>query len=367
MQQNQAPRTAAVVALASGVSAVVTATIVSGGMFAAYMMRDDQPAQPTVFAIPTQAAAPTTGPSGAPPSSAARSTSAAPSSGATSTVPSSVPVPPTVPARASAPPTVPATIPPTVPATVPAVGAPAAARPPTATALPPTATALPPAATASVAPAFGPFGSAPAAVPPTVPAAPATALPMIPSVPAPAPAPNDVPPGGANPPGPTTVPDLAAIGSAPTTVPGAPMTVPGGPATVPGGPTTVPRSPDPASALPTPNAERGPLDADQLQAKLQIALGRNNTDELEGGPAAAGLLAALQVADQAAGPMLDWRVLGPVATPTPDTLTARLRILVPGLPPQVLPLTWKWLDGTWKLANSTVCDLGRLPIAQCPF
>ncbi|MFI1914969.1 hypothetical protein [Nocardia sp. NPDC020380] len=118
----------------------------------------------------------------------------------------------------------------------------------------------------------------------------------------------------------------------------------------------------PAQALPI----AAPIRAAQpglgdLQSQLQLLLntGASRSDranQLEAGEAGLPLL------DQIGGvmntvPSLEWTLAGPVST-NGDTTTANLQVSVAGYGtfPNI-ELTWREIDGTWKLTKDSECSI----------
>ncbi|MBF6125116.1 hypothetical protein [Nocardia brasiliensis] len=109
--------------------------------------------------------------------------------------------------------------------------------------------------------------------------------------------------------------------------------------------------------------------AGELTAKMQIVLNRgasraDRAAELEAGEA------GLPIVDQVAAiiatlPSYRWSIIGPVNVQG-DTLTAQLKTAVEGY--DNLPLaemSWKQIDGKWKLSNTSLCTIAGFASLPC--
>ena len=194
--------------------------------------------------------------------------------------------------------------------------------------------------------------------PVTVTALPAGYSTAAPGAPAPAAAPAPAPPVPGAP-----VPAAAPVpkGGTPVAPAAQPIPAPAAGAAVAQAATPEPVATTEAAAAPT------ALTTDQLTAKLKVLMNgtsEQKANELEAGSAAFPTIDAVMVALKNAGPVMKWSVTGPVQL-NGDTLTANIERSVPGWAPFSDPLTWKWIDGTWKLSNAGVCTLASIAFAQC--
>ncbi|MGV9663681.1 hypothetical protein [Nocardia niigatensis] len=106
-----------------------------------------------------------------------------------------------------------------------------------------------------------------------------------------------------------------------------------------------------------------------LKAKLQTALdtgapAATRAAELEAGEAGLPLLDQVGTAMNAAPPSFRWSILGPV-TEDGDTLSATLQTAVDGFDPFTFPLTWKLIDGNWKLSRDAECTVASVAMLPC--
>lgn len=130
----------------------------------------------------------------------------------------------------------------------------------------------------------------------------------------------------------------------------------------------------PVEAAPAPTAEAvvapAALSESQLVGKLQIVLSPGSSDdakaaELEAGYG--GLSSANQVAAAlaTAGPAYSWTVVGPVAADS-SVMTAQLQTSLVGFGDRFAPISWKWIDGTWRLSNESACYIASQAMVPCP-
>lgn len=164
--------------------------------------------------------------------------------------------------------------------------------------------------------------------------------------------------------------------SAAPAAPGAPApAAPGAPAAAAPAPAAAPQAAAPQAAPAAPAVQEQPqataptaLSEGQLKAKLQILFSNAPEDqkaaELESGSRAFATLETVKTAVNTAGPVFKWNVVGPVQL-NGTVLSAQLEAITPGFPAQYSPLSWKWIDGTWKLSNESVCTVGALAFAKC--
>ncbi|WP_280267705.1 hypothetical protein [Nocardia wallacei] len=106
----------------------------------------------------------------------------------------------------------------------------------------------------------------------------------------------------------------------------------------------------------------------ELQSKLEVLLDTgapraNRAAELEAGEAGLGM------ADQIANvvnsvPGFHWNAAGPVNV-NGDTLTHQLQFGSPGFEGYSLELSWREIDGAWKLTRESECQLGTYAGVPC--
>ncbi|HEY5856672.1 MAG TPA: hypothetical protein VIW24_22185 [Aldersonia sp.] len=178
---------------------------------------------------------------------------------------------------------------------------------------------------------------------------------------------------------PSAVPSTSAApappaNSDPAAAPAAPAPAEQAPAVAAPAPVEVaPTAEAPVEAAPTPTAAAvaapAALSEGQLVAKLQILLNPGASDdakaaELEAGYG--GLSSVNQVAGAlaTAGPAYSWTVVGPV-TADSSVMTAQLQTSLVGFGDRLAPISWKWLDGTWKLSNESACYIASQAMVPC--
>lgn len=191
------------------------------------------------------------------------------------------------------------------------------------------------------------------------------------ALPAGYPTPASAAPTTAAPPPPATS-DPAAAPAAPA--PAAPVPAEQIPAVAAPAPVEVaPQAEAPVEVAPAPTAEPvaapAALSEGQLVAKLQTLLNPGASDdskaaELEAGYG--GLSSVNQVASAlaAAGPAYSWTVVGPV-TADSSVMTAQLQTSLVGFGDRLAPVSWKWIDGTWKLSNESACYIASQAMVPC--
>ncbi|MEV6771192.1 hypothetical protein AB0N05_21490 [Nocardia sp. NPDC051030] len=109
--------------------------------------------------------------------------------------------------------------------------------------------------------------------------------------------------------------------------------------------------------------------AGDLKAKLQTVLNSGASRSARAAELEAGE-AGLPLIDQAAGvmaaapPSFKWTILGPV-TENGDTLSATLQTSVDGFDPFTFPITWKLVDGDWKLSRDGECTVASVAMIPC--
>ncbi|MGV9860736.1 hypothetical protein ACWDTD_19075 [Gordonia sp. NPDC003425] len=139
----------------------------------------------------------------------------------------------------------------------------------------------------------------------------------------------------------------------------------------PGVPAQAPAAQTPqAAAAPAPLTP-GQLNAGQLNTKIKLIL---NT----GAPRAARA-SELQAGERALPPVdtvanmlnvyrnsgFSYQVIGPV-TQNGTTLNATLQMSLVGQGSRYRPLSWVWMDGKWKLSNTSVCTIAAYAMIPCP-
>ncbi|MGL4305636.1 MAG: hypothetical protein ACRCSF_05725 [Mycobacteriaceae bacterium] len=167
-------------------------------------------------------------------------------------------------------------------------------------------------------------------------------------------------PASALPTAPATSNDKTSVGTSASAQPTSPAVVvtkdPGLPVVVP-----APTISAETKALPTQLSEA------QLTDKMTTLLfGASDARaaELEAGPAALPTVDAVSNALKIAGPLLKWRIVGPVAI-NGTTLSANLETSFPGASPWLIPMSWIWVNGSWKLTNGSVCGLASAAALSC--
>ena len=105
-------------------------------------------------------------------------------------------------------------------------------------------------------------------------------------------------------------------------------------------------------------------------AKLQILLNPGASDdakaaELEAGYGGLSSVNQVAAALAAAGPAYSWTVVGPV-TADSSVMTAQLQTSLVGFGDRFAPISWKWIDGTWKLSNESACYIASQAMVPCP-
>ncbi|RJO72042.1 hypothetical protein D5S18_22950 [Nocardia panacis] len=108
----------------------------------------------------------------------------------------------------------------------------------------------------------------------------------------------------------------------------------------------------------------------ELRAKMAVAFNAgaaraDRANELE--PGEAGLPAFDRAAALIAIAPSSWRwdITGPV-TADGDRLNATLYTATDGYDPWTFDMSWKRIDGTWKLSRESVCTLAGFVGAPCP-
>ncbi|MEU0504034.1 hypothetical protein [Nocardia sp. NPDC005998] len=107
----------------------------------------------------------------------------------------------------------------------------------------------------------------------------------------------------------------------------------------------------------------------ELKAKLQLVFntgaGRSaRAAELEAGEAGLGLVDQIGTVMAAAPSSFRWDVLGPVNV-SGDLLNAQLTTAIDGWDPWYFDLSWKQIDGTWKLTREAECTLAGVAMLPC--
>ncbi|MGV9723183.1 hypothetical protein [Nocardia beijingensis] len=107
----------------------------------------------------------------------------------------------------------------------------------------------------------------------------------------------------------------------------------------------------------------------ELQAKLQVLLNTGASRSARAAELEAGE-AGLPMIDQIAGvmnsvPSFRWSVQGPVSV-NGDTLSANLMTTVDGFSPfPAIEVSWRRIDGTWKLTRESECTIGYYASVSC--
>ncbi|MEC3955101.1 hypothetical protein VMT65_18815 [Nocardia sp. CDC153] len=126
----------------------------------------------------------------------------------------------------------------------------------------------------------------------------------------------------------------------------------------------------PASALPVvaPVKAANP-GVGELQSKLALVLNTGadraaRAAELEAGEAGLPLIDQVGTVIAAAPPSFKWAVQGPVNV-AGDTMTAGLQTSIEGYEPWNFTLTWREIDGTWKLTREAECTVAGIAMLPC--
>ncbi|MFE3188796.1 hypothetical protein ACFXHA_07275 [Nocardia sp. NPDC059240] len=107
----------------------------------------------------------------------------------------------------------------------------------------------------------------------------------------------------------------------------------------------------------------------ELQSKLALVLNTGasraaRANELEAGEAGMALIDQVGSVIAAAPPSFKWSVQGPVNV-SGDTLTAGLQTSIDGFDPWNFTLTWRDIDGTWKLTRDGECTVASIAMLPC--
>ncbi|WP_433195630.1 hypothetical protein ACQP1G_41935 [Nocardia sp. CA-107356] len=107
----------------------------------------------------------------------------------------------------------------------------------------------------------------------------------------------------------------------------------------------------------------------ELAAKLRLvfnigAARSARAAELEAGEAGLGLVDQIGTVMAAAPSSFHWDVLGPVNV-SGDLLTAQLTTSIDGWDPWYFDISWKQIDGTWKLTREAECTLAGVAMLPC--
>ncbi|WP_040804353.1 hypothetical protein [Nocardia concava] len=126
----------------------------------------------------------------------------------------------------------------------------------------------------------------------------------------------------------------------------------------------------PASALPV----AAPVKAanpgvGELQSKLALLLNTGasraaRANELEAGEAGLPLIDQVATVVAAAPPSFKYTVLGPVNV-SGDTLSTGFQTSIDGFDPWNWTLTWRDIDGTWKLTRDSECTVASIAYLPC--
>ncbi|WP_329415540.1 hypothetical protein OG563_22660 [Nocardia vinacea] len=107
----------------------------------------------------------------------------------------------------------------------------------------------------------------------------------------------------------------------------------------------------------------------ELKAKLQLVLNTGasrsaRAAELEAGEAGLSLADQVGSVMASAPPSFRWNVLGPVNV-SGDLLTAQLTTAIDGWDPWYFDLSWKQIDGEWKLTREAECTIASVAMLPC--
>ncbi|HEY5856890.1 MAG TPA: hypothetical protein VIW24_23290 [Aldersonia sp.] len=103
---------------------------------------------------------------------------------------------------------------------------------------------------------------------------------------------------------------------------------------------------------------------DKLKVLLSTATPDKKAAELQGTFAALPTIDGVVARTLLVDPLIDWTIVSPIQVDG-DVLTARLQRTVPLVAPLNDPITWRWVDGTWKLSNQSVCFLATQTFLPC--
>ncbi|MEU2257142.1 hypothetical protein [Nocardia xishanensis] len=107
----------------------------------------------------------------------------------------------------------------------------------------------------------------------------------------------------------------------------------------------------------------------ELRAKMAVLFNAGasrsaRAAELENGEAGLPAFDAASALIAIAPASWRWDVVGPVSV-NGDTLSAVLYTATDGYEPWTFDLTWKQIDGTWKLSRESVCTIGNFVGQGC--
>ncbi|MEV2218831.1 hypothetical protein AB0E01_03000 [Nocardia vinacea] len=107
----------------------------------------------------------------------------------------------------------------------------------------------------------------------------------------------------------------------------------------------------------------------ELKAKLQLVLNTGasrsaRAAELEAGEAGLSLVDQVGTVMASAPPSFRWNVIGPLNV-SGDLLTAQLTTAIDGWDPWYFDLSWKQIDGTWKLTREAECTIASVAMLPC--
>ncbi|WP_405167295.1 hypothetical protein OG203_20745 [Nocardia sp. NBC_01499] len=107
----------------------------------------------------------------------------------------------------------------------------------------------------------------------------------------------------------------------------------------------------------------------ELKAKLQLVLNTGaarsaRANELEAGESGLSLVDQVGTVMASAPSSFRWDLLGPVNV-SGDRLTAQLTTSVDGWDPWFFELSWKQIDGTWKLTREAECTVAGVAMLPC--
>ncbi|MEV6391624.1 hypothetical protein [Nocardia xishanensis] len=107
----------------------------------------------------------------------------------------------------------------------------------------------------------------------------------------------------------------------------------------------------------------------QLRAKMAVLFNTGapraaRAAELENGEAGLPAFDTAASLIAIAPPSWRWDIVGPVSV-NGDTLSAVLYTATDGYEPWTFDMTWKQIDGTWKLSYESVCTIGNFVGQGC--
>lgn len=111
------------------------------------------------------------------------------------------------------------------------------------------------------------------------------------------------------------------------------------------------------------------LTAGQLNTKVKIIMNTGASraargDELQAGERALGSVDAVAEMLRVSGAGFTYKMIDPVSL-NGTNLSAPLQMSLVGNGSRNLQLTWVWVDGKWKLSNTSVCDIASYAMLPC--